>query len=91
MKMLNKIIGSSIAIAAALAFSASTTQAQPNLLVNPGFDNAALFTANPIPFGGINQGWALFGATSQNNMFGSPVDSPLSDGFALLEAECSGQ
>jgi hypothetical protein len=50
MKMLNKIIGgSSIAIAAVLAFSASTTQAQ-NLLVNPGFDfsGAGNFTANPI-------------------------------------------
>jgi|ERR1035437_6722292 hypothetical protein len=52
MKMLNKIIGgSSIAIAAVLAFSASTTQAQ-NLLVNPGFDfsGAGNFTPNPIYF-----------------------------------------
>jgi PEP-CTERM motif len=53
MKMLNKIIGGSIAIAAVLAFSASTTQAQ-NLLVNPGFDLSApgiytgYYTPNPI-------------------------------------------
>ena len=54
--MLNKIIGgSSIAIAAVLAFSASTTQAQ-NLLVNPGFDLSApgtytgYYTPNPIYF-----------------------------------------
>jgi hypothetical protein len=45
MKMLNKIIGSSIAIAAALAFSASTTQAQ-NLLVNGGFETIG-FNSNP--------------------------------------------
>jgi|GEM_PF-1009919 len=56
MKMLNKIIGSSIAVAAVLAFSASTTQAQ-NLLVNPGFDlgtpaitTSGYWTPNPIYF-----------------------------------------
>jgi hypothetical protein len=41
MKMLNKIIGGSIAIAAALAFTASTTQAQ-NLLNNGGFENTGI-------------------------------------------------
>jgi Carbohydrate binding domain/PEP-CTERM motif len=82
MKTLNQIIGSSIAIAATIALSASTAQAQ-NLLVNPGFDNAAGFTSNPILPAGVNQGWATFGA-SQNNMFNSPVDAPLSDGYALL-------
>jgi hypothetical protein len=85
MKMLSKIIGSSIAIAAALTFSASTTQAQ-NLLVNPGFDasGAGNFTANPITIAGINQGWATFGNVGQNDMSSSP-DSPISTPYALLE------
>ena len=94
--MLNKIIGgSSIAIAAALAFSASTTQAQ-NLLVNGSFENSA-FTANPIsltsgPNGtsGVGQGWATFGGgaggfTRQTNMFNSTFASPQSGTNALLE------
>jgi PEP-CTERM motif len=92
MKILNKIIGSSIAVAAALAFSASTTQAQ---LVNGGFDTAA-FTANPISFtsgpngtSGIGQGWALFGSTVQTNMALS-FDSPLSAPDALLVRQAPG-
>jgi hypothetical protein len=100
MKMLNKIIGgSSIAIAAALAFSASTTQAQ-NLLVNGSFENSA-FTANPIsltsgPNGtsGVGQGWATFGGGAggfarQTNMFNS-ADSPQSGTNALLETANQG-
>ena len=55
MKMLNKIIGSSIAIGAALAFSASTTQAQ---IVNGSFENAGGFTADPITLATVNDGWA---------------------------------
>jgi hypothetical protein len=89
MRMLNRIIGGSIAAAAAFAFSASTTQAQ-NLLVNGGFDDPAGFTANPIVVGTQNQGWALFGATAPDNMFGSPVDSPLSPPMALLEKNAPG-
>jgi hypothetical protein len=92
MKMLNKIIGgSSIAIAAVLAFSASTTQAQ---LVNGGFDTAA-FTANPISFSsgpggtsGVGQGWAMFGSVV-TNMARSP-DSPLSNPDALLVRQTAG-
>jgi len=90
MRILDRIIGGSIAAAAVLALSASVTQAQPNLLVNPGFDNVAGFTPNPIPVGGANQGWALFGQTSQSTMFSSPVDAPLSDGYALLEQNAPG-
>jgi hypothetical protein len=93
MKILNTIIGSSIAVAAALAFSASTTQAQ---LVNGGFDTAA-FTANPISFtsgpngtSGIGQGWAIFGSTVQTNMFNSPIASPLSAPDALLVRQTAG-
>jgi hypothetical protein len=87
MKMINKIVGSSIGVAAALVMSASITQASPNLLVNGGFDfggvggaagaaitppqNTGGWTANPItltsgPAGGsgVNQGWALFGGST---------------------------
>jgi hypothetical protein len=89
MKMLNKIVGSSIGVAAALVMSASITQASPNLLVNPGFDTAQ-FTANPITPATANDGWATFGQVSQTNMFGSPVDSPLSNPDALLEQNAPG-
>ena len=92
MKILNTIIGSSIAVAAALAFSASTTQAQ---LVNGGFDTGA-FTPNPISFtsgpngtSGIGQGWAIWGSTVQTNMALS-FDSPLSAPNALLVRQAPG-
>jgi|ERR1035437_951620 hypothetical protein len=79
MKMLNKIIGGSIAIAAVLAFSASTTQAQ---LVNGAFDTGQ-YTANPITLATVNQGWALWDNTVVTNMALS-FDSPLSNPDALL-------
>jgi hypothetical protein len=85
MKMLNKIIGGSIAIAAVLAFSASTTQAQ---LVNGAFDTSQ-FTANPITVATVNQGWALFGNTLVTNMANS-FDSPLSNPDALLVRQTAG-
>jgi hypothetical protein len=88
MKMLNKIVGSSVGVAAALALSASSLQAQ-NLLVNPNFDTAQ-YTANPITPSTANQGWATFGAVGPTNMFGSPVDSPLSAPDALLEQNAAG-
>jgi hypothetical protein len=88
MKMFNKIIvGGSVA--AALAFSVSTTQAQ-NILVNGDFETSpAGFTANPITTTsgsggttGVSAGWATFGG-SQNDMSSSP-DSPQSGNYALL-------
>jgi len=88
MKMLNKIVGSSVGVAAALALSASSLQAQ-NLLVNPNFDTAQ-YTANPITPSTANQGWATFGAVGPTNMFGSPVDAPLSNPDALLEQNAAG-
>lgn len=88
MKKFSKLIGIGIGVLAALAISASTAQAQ-NLLVNPGFDTAQ-FTPNPITVPGIGQGWALFGQTSQSDMFGSPVDSPISSPYALLEQNAPG-
>jgi len=81
MKKSSKIFGSSIAVAVALIASASTTQAAATL-VNPGFESATGFTANPITSTGENQGWATFGA-SQSDMSAS-VDSPLSGSFSLL-------
>lgn len=44
--MLSKIIGGSVAVAVALAFSASTIQAQQNILVNGDFEYAGL-NSNP--------------------------------------------
>ena len=57
MKMLNKIVGSSIGVAAALALSASSVQAQ-NLVVNPGFESASGFTANGPSGVTPGAGWA---------------------------------
>jgi hypothetical protein len=85
MKMLNKIIGGSIAIAAVLAFSASTTQAAT--LVNGGFETALPQTPNPITLSGVDQGWTTFngaGTAAQSDM-SSSADSPHSGIYALLE------
>src|ERR1700685_3037136 len=75
MKM-NKIVGSSIGVAAALAISASSVQAQN--IADPNF--AGPGTANPITVSGVNQGWATFNgggsATLGNNMSAS-IYSPL--------------
>jgi len=99
--MLTKVIGSVVGAAAALAISASTTQAQ---LVNPGFENGNFdtipptsgFTTNPITLNsgyaggsGVGQGWALFGATAQSDMTASP-DFPHSGSYALLEQNAPG-
>ena len=93
MKMLNKIIGgSSIVIAAVIAFSASTTQAQPNLLNNGSFEIALPQTLNPITLSGVNQGWATFngaGSAVQTNMFNSTY-SPQNGTYALLETATVG-
>jgi hypothetical protein len=90
MKKFSKIIGIGIGVVAALVISASTAQAQ-NLLVNPGFENAGGFTANPITLAGVGQGWALFdGRSTQNDMFSSP-DYPHSGTYALLTQNAIGQ
>jgi hypothetical protein len=60
MKKFTKVIGSAIGVAAALALSISTTQAQ-NLLVDPSFEAPAFGQPNPIPIpGGVGGGWAAF-------------------------------
>jgi hypothetical protein len=85
MKMLNKIIGGSIAIAAVLAFSASTTQAAT--LVNGSFETALPQTINPITLSGVDQGWTTFngaGSAAQSDM-SSSIDSPQNGTYALLE------
>ena len=60
MKSILGTIGSATCLAAALAFSASTTQAA-NLLIDPGFESGAPGQPNPIPLpGGAGGGWAVF-------------------------------
>ena len=78
MKKSSKTIGIGIGVVAALAISASTTQAQ-NLLVNGSFENAGGFTANPITTTsgpgattGVDLGWATFGG-SQDSMSSDPT------------------
>lgn len=87
MKKLSKIFGIGIAVAGALTFGTTTTQAQN--LVNGGFENSGGFTANPITVAGVNQGWATFTGggsfTGQTNMTSS-FDAPHSGGFSLLES-----
>lgn len=77
--MFNKILGCGT-VAATLAISSATTQAQ-NLLVDPNF--AGPGTANPITVAGVNQGWALFNGASSASFAGnmpasiySPYGSP---------------
>ena len=88
MNMFQKIVGGSMAVAAMLAFTSQTAQAQ-NLLVNGSFENAGGFTANPITIGTVNSGWALFGASAQTDMAAS-VDSPQQGSFALIEQNAPG-
>jgi PEP-CTERM motif len=89
MKKFSKIIGSGIGVVAALAIGVSTAQAQ-NLLVNPGFETSpAGFTANPITLATVDQGWATFGNSGQNDMFYSP-DYPHSGTYSLLEVNAPG-
>src|SRR5450755_2046414 len=91
MKMSHKILGCSI-VTAALALSASTTQAQ-NILVNGGFEDAGGFNAgNPIGLGGVGAGWANNfggGVPNQSAMSSSP-DFPHSGSFALLAQNAAG-
>lgn len=63
MKTLLGTIGSIACLAAALAFTALSAQAQ-NLLVDPGFESGVFGQPNPIPVpGGVGGGWAAFGST----------------------------
>ena len=76
MKMILGTIGSAACLAAVLALTASTTQAQ-NLLVDPGFESGVAGQPNPIPLpgvitvgnptgalNGVGGGWTVFnGAT----------------------------
>jgi hypothetical protein len=88
MKMLHKILSCSTA-AAALALT--TTQAQ-NLLVNPGFESATLWTGNPITLATVGDGWDNnFGGSPQApNDMSSSADSPHSGSYALLAANAAG-
>jgi hypothetical protein len=60
MKATIRTLGSMTCMAAAIAFTAATAQAQ-NLLVDPSFEAAAFGQPNPIPVpGGAGGGWAAF-------------------------------
>ena len=101
MKILNRIIGGSIAAAAAFALSASTTQAQgfPNDLVNGSFEDASGFfpasPSGPSGLSGVDQGWALFHSANglddpiQSDMTFS-IDSPENGNYALLAQNAPG-
>ena len=82
MKGFDQFIGSGVPVAAALAISVLTTQAQ-NLLVNPGFEDPLL--SNP----GVNQGWAAFGTAARSDMMFS-VDYPHSGEYSLLAENAPG-
>jgi len=61
-----KVIGSTVGVAAALALSVSTTQA--NILTDPGFESGAAGQPNPIPLpGGAGGGWAVFNGAAYAN------------------------
>ena len=74
MKAILGTIGSATCLAAVLALTASTAQAQ-NLLVDPGFESGAPGQNNPIPIpGGVGGGWAVFngaGYSQAHPEFGS--------------------
>ena len=85
MKMPNQIIRGSFAIAAALAISALTTQAQ--VLVNPGFEDPLV--SDP----GVNQGWATFGTAARVPVGGPILPLPLvahSGDYSLLAQNAPG-
>jgi len=91
MKM-NRIIGGSVAVAAALALS---TQAQ-NLLVNQSFEDVGGFTPNPITLtsagglSGVNQGWATFGTTGQADLMATPLGGGAPSPIGLLMVNAVG-
>ena len=83
MNKFNKILACSTAMVATLAMSSTTTQAQ-NLAIDPDFGGA--FTANPITplSGGVNNGWALYGAVGSTDMSSSPDNTYNGAATALL-------
>lgn len=85
MKKFTKVIGSAIGVAAALALSISTTQAQ-NILVDPGFESGAFGQPNPIPLpGGVGGGWAGFNGAAYANAAAE------TGSWGILEPQGAGQ
>jgi PEP-CTERM motif len=62
MKTILGTIGSATCLAAALALTASTAQAQ-NVLVDPSFESGVFAQPNPVPVGGAGGGWGAWGAS----------------------------
>ncbi len=98
MKMFPKIIGGAVGMAAVLALSVSTTQAQT--LVNGGFEGVGAvntgngWTVNPItltsgPSGGsgVDQGWATFPGASSISQSSAQA---MSGSYSLLETALVG-
>ena len=68
MKTFNKVIVSAVGVAAALALSASTTQAQN--IVDPNFANPGLATGNfNNPVSGADSGWGIFDSALQSSAY----------------------
>jgi len=87
--MLSKTIGGMVAIAAVLALSASTIQAQQNLLVNGDFEYAGLNTGDGIDHGTPYAGGALGGSFTVNPITltsGPAGASGVNQGWALFGA-----
>jgi hypothetical protein len=85
MKKFSKIIGSAVGVAAALALSISTTQAQ-NILTDPYFESGAPGQPNPILLpGGVGGGWAVFNGAVYAN---AAAETGL---WGIQEAQGAGQ
>jgi hypothetical protein len=83
MKIINRVIGSSIGVAAVLALNVSTIQA--NVVTDPGYEAGTPGQPNPIPIpGGAGGGWAVF------NGAGYSTAHPETGTYSLLETEGAG-
>lgn len=92
--MLDKIIGGGIGVAAALALSASSVQAQ-NLLDNPSFESAFITgggAGGSLAPADAGLGWDNnFGGSAQApNDMSSSSDSPYDGSYVLLGANAAG-
>jgi hypothetical protein len=66
MKMFSKVVTGVVGMTAALALTSTTAQA--NLLIDPGFESGAPGQPNPIPLpGGAGGGWAVFNGAAYAN------------------------
>jgi hypothetical protein len=76
MKTILGTFGSATCLAAALALTASTTQAQ-NILVDPSFESGVFALPNGFPPSSAGGGWAAFGASISTAAANSGTHSAL--------------